>query len=34
MNNMSSIFKNVKLMAVETNREDMYQLSKITYQVE
>ena len=34
MNNMSSIFKNVKLMAVETNRDDMYQLSKITYQVE
>jgi hypothetical protein len=32
--NMSRTFKNVKLMAVESNREDMYQLSKITYQVE
>jgi hypothetical protein len=34
INNMSKTFKNVKLMAVESNREDMYQLSKITYQVE
>jgi hypothetical protein len=31
---MSTKFKNVKLLGVESNREDAYQLSKITYQVE
>lgn len=34
MNLMSKQFKSVKLLAVETNQEDLYQLSKITYRVE
>jgi hypothetical protein len=34
INSMSMIFKNVKLLAVESNQEDIFQLSKITYQVE
>ncbi len=34
INSMSMIFKNVKLLAVESNQEDVFQLSKITYQVE
>jgi ABC-type Fe2+-enterobactin transport system substrate-binding protein len=34
INLMSNQFKNVKLLAVEANQEDLYQLSKITYRVE
>ena len=34
INLMSKQFKNVKLLAVEANQEDLYQLSKITYRVE